>query len=86
MVSVSQVEVPRAIEPDPVKKRIIPAASLDAIALGMSRDDLLSKLGEPNGRYAISDDEGTRESYTYDVDSGESVVIRLVNGKVAKVR
>jgi len=86
MVSVSHVEVPRAIEPDPAKKRIIPAASLDAIAVGMSRDDLLSRLGEPNGRYAISDDEGTRESYTYDLDSGESVVIRLVNGKVAKVR
>ena len=86
VVTVSNVEVPRAIEPDPAKKRILPAASLDGIAVGMSRDDLLTKLGEPTGRYAISDDEGTRESFTYDLDSGESVVVRLLNGKVTKVR
>jgi hypothetical protein len=43
-------------------------------------------LGEPRSRYAITDDEGTRESFTYDLDNGEAVVIRLVDGKVTKVR
>jgi hypothetical protein len=50
------------------------------------RNRFLIQLGEPNARFAIASDEGTRESFTYDLASGEAVVIRLLDGKVVKVR
>jgi hypothetical protein len=67
-------------------KRIVSADALAAIAVGATRSDVLSRLGEPSNQFAIAGDEGTRESFTYDLDSGEAVVIRLVDGKVVKVR
>jgi outer membrane protein assembly factor BamE (lipoprotein component of BamABCDE complex) len=85
VVTVGSVPVPHA-DPQPAPKRIVPAATLAAIAVGATRDDVLTQLGEPNARFAITGDEGTRESFTYDLDSGEAVVIRLLDGKVVKVR
>ena len=70
----------------PVEKRFISAEALAAITAGSSRGDVLSKLGEPNGRYSITDDDGTRESFTYSLDGGQDVVVRLLNGKVTKVQ
>ena len=69
----------------PVQKRTFPAEALTAIAMGSTRDDLLSRLGEPTSRHAVTDDDGARESFAYDLDSGGMVEIRLLNGKVAKV-
>lgn len=87
VVAVESVNVPRAAEPEaPAKKRIISAEVLTAVATGTTREDLLSRLGEPSSRFAIAGDEGVRESFTYDLDSGEAVMIRLVDGKVTKVR
>jgi len=82
----STVLVAPAAPESAAKKRIIPADAFAGITLGATRDDLLNKLGEPNNRFAISGDDGTRESFTYDLDSGETVVIRLLDGKVVKVR
>jgi hypothetical protein len=67
-------------------KRVVPAQALASVTEGASREDVLSRLGEPGARYAITDDEGTRESFTYNLDSGEVVTIRLLQGKVVKVR
>lgn len=79
--------VPSAPDPLPAAQRkAVPAEALAAIAPGSTRGEVLTKLGEPRSRYAITDDEGTRESFTYDLDNGEAVVIRLVDGKVTKVR
>ena len=86
MVPVEPVNVPRAVEPERTAKTLISAEALAAVAPGTSRADLLSRLGEPASRYSITGDDGVRESFTYDLDSGESVVIRLVDGKVVKVR
>ena len=67
-------------------KHIVSAEAYAAVAVGASRQDLLERLGEPTSRYAITDDDGTHESFTYDLDNGETVVIRLLSGKVTKVR
>ncbi len=74
-----------AADPAP-PKRIVSAATFSEVAIGATREDVLSRLGEPNSRYAITDDDGTHESFTYDLDSGETVVLRLLGGKVTKVR
>jgi hypothetical protein len=87
VVAVESVSVPRPAEPEvPAKKRIVSADALATVTLGTTREDLLTLLGEPSSRFAITGDEGTRESFTYDLDSGETVVIRLAGGKVVKVR
>ncbi len=70
-------------DPSPLpSKRIIPAESYAALSPDATRDDILTRLGEPNSRSAFTDDQGRHESLTYDLDSGESVVIHLLNGKV----
>lgn len=74
-------------QPDPTPpKRIVSRQAYAAIAVGASRQDVLDRLGEPGASYAITDDDGTHESFTYDLDSGEVVVIRLSGGKVIAVR
>jgi hypothetical protein len=83
-VSLTSVPVDRA-DPAP-PKRIVSAEAYAGIAVGSTRDEVLACLGEPSSRYAISDDDGTRESFTYDVDNGETVVIHLLGGKVINVR
>ncbi len=70
----------------PVAKRILPAEAYQAVRIGASREDVLRQLGEPNSRYAIADDQGTHESFTYELDTGETVVIRLIGGKVVNLR
>lgn len=87
MVTVESVPIPRATEPEvPAKKRIVSAEAFVAVTLGATREDVLNRLGEPSSRFAITGDEGVRESFTYDLDSGETVVVRLLDGKVVKVR
>lgn len=74
-----------AAEPQaPPKRTIVSAEALAAVTPGSTRDNLLNKLGEPSSRFAIAGDEGLRESFTYHLESGEAVVIRLVDGKVVK--
>jgi outer membrane protein assembly factor BamE (lipoprotein component of BamABCDE complex) len=84
VVTVDPVPV-AAADPAP-QKRIVSAEAFAGVAVGATRQDVLSRLGEPNSRYAITDDEGTHESLTYDLDNGETVVIRLLAGKVTRVR
>ena len=84
LVTVGSVPVDPA-EPAP-PKRIISAEAYRTVAIGATREDVVTLLGEPSSRYAMTGDDGTRESFTYDLDNGESVVIRLTGGKVTKVR
>jgi hypothetical protein len=84
--SVVAVEAMNAQPQPPARKQIISAEALATIALGATREDVVSRLGEPSAKYGITGDDGARESFTYDLDSGEAVVIRLVDGKVVKVR
>jgi len=80
MITVDPVPVDAA-QPAP-PKRLVSAAAYSDIALGATRAGVLARLGEPGSRFAISDDEGTRESFTYDLDNGRTVVIHLLAGKV----
>jgi hypothetical protein len=66
----------------PAKKTIVSADALAAVTPGATRQDVLSRLGEPSSRYSIDSGDGVRESFTYDLASGETVVIRLSGGKV----
>jgi len=84
--SVVTVESATAVTEPPAPKRIVSAEALAAVTPGATREDVLNRLGEPSSRFAISGDEGVRESFTYDLDTGEAVVIRLMDGKVVKVR
>jgi len=84
VVTVDPVPV-AAADPAP-PKRIVSPEALAAVAVGATREDVLSRLGEPSSRFAITDDDGTRESFTYDLASGATVEIRLLAGKVTKVR
>jgi hypothetical protein len=87
VVEVELANAQRAAEPEPpVTKRLVPAGALAAVAPGTTREEVFSRLGEPSSRSAITGDDGVRESFTYDLDSGEAVVIRLLDGKVVKVR
>lgn len=74
-----------ASQEPPPPKRIIPAATLATVSPGTTREDLLSRLGEPANRSSIVSGDGTRETFIYDGEDGE-VKIRLVNGKVVTVR
>jgi len=82
--SVSVEPVSAAISP-PKEKRIVPAKAFDAVVPGMTREEVFSQLGEPSSRFSIAGDDGVRETFTYDLDTGEAA-IRLVAGKVVKVR
>lgn len=84
VVTVDPVPVDR-VDPAPAK-RIVSAETYSGIAVGAARQEVLSRLGEPSFRYAITDDDGTRESFTYDLDNGETVTIRLLAGKVTALR
>ena len=67
-------------------QRIVPANAVATLSVGARRQDVLSRLGEPSSRYAITDDDGSHESFTYDLDNGETVVIRLLRGIVTALR
>lgn len=83
----SVVTMPNVDPPDPpAPKRTISADALSKILPGITRAEVLDQLGEPNGRYTISDDEGTRESFNYELATGQAIVIRLLNGKVTQVQ
>jgi hypothetical protein len=70
----------------PAPKRTISAGALAALKPGASRQDVLNALGEPLYRSGIAGDADARESFTYYLDSGQEVVIRLVNGMVTEAR
>lgn len=83
IVTVDPIPIASA-DPTP-SKHIVPADAYAAIAVGITRDEVLTRLGEPSSRYTITDDTGTRESFTYDLDTGSAVVIRLLGGRVTAV-
>jgi hypothetical protein len=70
--------------PEPAQKRTISAEAFSAIKPGATRQDVLARLGQPTFGSAISGDEGTRESLTYNLENGEEVVVRLINGIVVQ--
>lgn len=81
------VPIPQAgaTQPPP-PKRIVSAEALAALVPGTARADVLTRLGEPSYKSTIVSGEGASESFTYHRASGETVVVRLLNGKVSEVR
>jgi len=68
--------------PDPCQKDHSVTRGAGRSDAGRKRQDVLDRLGEPSSRYSIDGGDGIRESFTYDLASGETVVIRLADGKV----
>ncbi len=64
-------------------QRIVAQEAISAIAAGSDRTEVVAKLGEPSFRRSITSDEGSQETFTYHLEGGKPVQIRLVNGKVA---
>jgi hypothetical protein len=82
MVTVESVASSQPAEP--AQKHTISAEAFSAIKPGVTRQDVVARLGQPTFGSAISGDEGTRESLTYNLENGEEVVVRLVNGIVVQ--
>lgn len=82
MVTVESVAASQPAEP--VQKHTISAEALSAIKPGVTRKDVVARLGQPTFGSAISGDEGTRESLTYNLENGDEVVVRLINGIVVQ--
>jgi len=58
---------------------------LATIELGVTRQDLLARLGRPAGSTMIPGDEGLQETYTYQVKGQLLGKVRLLNGTVVAV-
>jgi hypothetical protein len=82
-ISVESVEPAQAAGPE--QKRTIPAQLLTDDLAGATREVVISRLGEPAFRSSISGEDGVRESLTYHLDSGQSVVVRLNAGRVVQI-
>ena len=70
----------------PVVKRIVANAAIDAVKVGMGREEVVEKLGAPTYKSAITGGNGFIETYSYFVDENTQVSIQLLNGKVTRVR
>ncbi len=81
------IDIPATSAPTtPERKQIVSADSLASITPGIARADVLAKLGEPSNRSSITGDKGTIEFLVYHRESGETVTIQLLQGKVTQVR
>ena len=86
MGSSPSVEIARAPGSDrPAVKQVVTKEALASIQLGAERQDVLTRLGEPSSRAAITGGEELKETFTYHLEDGTPVAIRLLNGKVVKV-
>jgi hypothetical protein len=84
--SMPSVEVARAPGSDrPAVKQVVTKEALASVQLGAERQDVLARLGEPSSRAAITGGEELKETFTYHLEDGTPVALRLLNGKVVKV-
>jgi hypothetical protein len=66
----------------------IPEVSLDALTsvnVGMTRDDVVRRLGAPRSKVSIPEDDALVETYRYNVAGGTVTVIRFSNQKVVEI-
>jgi hypothetical protein len=72
------------VEP-PAPKRRIAKDLVDAVHAGMTRAEVVEKLGDPGGGLRIGGQESETEDLSYPLDPSGQVTISLKNGKVVKV-
>jgi hypothetical protein len=83
VIAVESPQIAATGEPEqPTPKRAISAEALSTVKGGETRRELIDRLGQPAFRSSIESDEGTRESLTYTLESGDQVVIHVVDGIV----
>jgi len=68
----------------PVNSRKITAEEIAGVTVGMSRGELIQRLGEPHSRMAIAGVEPVKETLRYQRDAGPIISIVLIDGKVAE--
>ena len=64
----------------------LPNEAFSLVAVGMSRTQVLAKLGAPHGRILNSGDEGNYEIWTYLTREGGSASVRIKDGRVVSLR
>ncbi len=69
----------------PAKLAELAPAALASIQVGMKRQDVLRRIGNPISMLAIPEDNELVESYRYPVVSGRVGIIRFSNGVVTEV-
>lgn len=77
--------VPVVLRDEPPAKTIN-AALLNDISVGMEAAAVRKALGEPHYKVSNLDDDGTGESWSYDLADGGKTTVRLRKGKVDSVR
>lgn len=74
-----------AAPPKPESRRIS-EDSAKKIAEGMDREQLLSSLGPPKSQSAIMGlEDGTRETFSYELESGRMLFVKVLGGKVSSI-
>lgn len=74
---------PKPVAPSKPETKKVPEESAKAIAEGMNREQLIASLGPPKTASAIIGLEGgTRETLTYELESGQFLFVKLLGGKV----
>jgi sulfur carrier protein ThiS len=79
--------VPSLIRFDPKAEKLPEVAPelLSQIAIGMKREEVIAKLGQPASRLAIENDGAYVESYQYRVSGDKISVVRFSNGSVTEI-
>jgi hypothetical protein len=69
--------------PVPVSRKVT-EQEVQSVVIGMSKAKLLELLGDPASRSSINGGDGTRETFRYQTESGTTVAIIVVDGKVTE--
>ncbi len=71
--------------PEPPKPRVLTREEVSAITPGMSRKEMLARLGDPVSKLSMPEEEGFIESFRYAFGEDGLAQIRLVDGTVRSI-
>jgi hypothetical protein len=71
--------------PEPPKPRVLTRDEIAAVIPGMSRKEMMVRLGDPASKLSMPEEEGFIESFRYLFADDGSALIRLVDGSVRTV-
>jgi hypothetical protein len=70
----------------PTPKRIVSEEQISALSKGLSRQDVVEKLGEPSTKFTIAGIENAPETLTYHLESGKAVELKFEAGNLVDIR
>jgi hypothetical protein len=87
--SVRSSKSPVIIPMEPVAatpKRIVSEEQLASMTVGTRRQEVIDKLGEPSGKFAIAGMDNAPETLTYHLESGKAVELKFEAGKLTDIK